>query len=135
MRAPQRRRPRIRRVSPIPPLVDLNALALKATYVGSPEHKDIPSYAGQPKLRADASCCPRHLSGDRSVPQEWLVRAIQLGAVGPPWEGSFPRYVWYQVEGTLFEGRLLNKELGEYKGYPLEAEEWPPDIEIIYDTP
>jgi hypothetical protein len=135
MRAPQRRRPRKRRVGPVPPFVDLARIAAKARYVGSPEHKDAPGYVGQPKLRSDASVCPRHLSLDPSAPQGWLEQAIRLGAVGHPWEGSFPRYVWYQEEGTVFEGRLVNRELGEYKGYPLEPEEWPPGIEAVYDTP
>src|SRR3954463_2412129 len=121
MRAPRLRRPRKRRIDTIPQLLDLRSLASEATYVGSPEHKDIPSYAGLPKLRkSDASCCPRELSKDRTIPEAWLRDAITRGAVGAPWEGKFPRYVWYQHEGVVYEGRLVNKDAGWYKGYPLE---------------
>ena len=38
------------------------------------------------------------------------------GATGAPWEGGFPRYVWYKHGETVFEGRLVNRETGEYKG-------------------
>jgi len=115
--------------------VDLRALAAIARYVGSPEHKDIRGYAGEPKLRADASCCPRDLSLDETIPEQWLRDALLRGAVGAPWEGRFPRYVWYEHEGIIFEGRLVNKEQGSYKGYPLEDDEWPPGIETKYAPP
>lgn len=46
-------------------------------------------------------------------------------------EGEFPRYVWYQDAGIVYEARLTNKELGEYKGYPLNADEWPHGIERV----
>jgi hypothetical protein len=132
MRSPSLRRARPRRLEAVPSLVDLGALATEATYVGSPEHKDIPSYAGQPMLRSDASCCPRNLSRDRGVPQEWLREAIKRGAVGAPWEGRFPRYVWFQHDGVVYEGRLVNRDDGSYKGYPLEDDEWPPGIDGKY---
>jgi hypothetical protein len=40
-------------------------------------------------------------------------------------EGSFPRYVWYRDGEILFEGRLTNQTLGEYKGYPISSDEGP----------
>ena len=64
----------------------------------------------------------------------WLQEAIRLGAVGEPWEGEFPRYVWYKHEQVVFEGRLVNRTLGDYKGYPLAEDEWPHGIESIYGT-
>lgn len=132
MRSPSLKRPRRRRIEPLPPLVDLSALAAESTYVGSPEHKDVPGYAGHPKLRSDASCCPRHLSREKTIPQNWLRHAIRLGAVGAPWEGRFPRYVWYKHDGVVYESRLVNKDDGSYKGYPLEDDEWPPGIDTKY---
>jgi hypothetical protein len=30
---------------------------------------------------------------------------------------------------TVLEGRLVNRETGEYKGYPLGRDEWPAGIE------
>ncbi len=53
--------------------------------------------------------------------------------MGEPMEGRFPRYVWYKDGSTVYEGRLVNQETGEYKGYPLDEEEWPPGIETLYE--
>lgn len=104
--------------------VDLAVLAARASYGGSPEHKDVPSPAGPPKLRADATPCPRDLN-DPSILTSWLQRAIAAGDVGAPWEAEFPRYAWIREGGRCFEARLSNRELGVYKGYPLEPEEEP----------
>ena len=106
-------------------------MANLAVYVGSPEHKDFPSFAGQPRLRADASRCPRETS-DRELVNQWLRSAIRRGAVGACWEGGFPRYVWYKDGDSVYEGRLLNSSNGEYKGYPLDKSEWPNGIEELY---
>lgn len=135
MRSPKHTRDRSRRIAPVPIRADLAALAKEVTYVGSPEHKDFPTFAGRPVLRSDASCCPRDISADKSIPEVWLREAISRGAVGAPWENRFPRYVWYQYEGVVFEGRLVNRENGSYKGYPLEDDEWPPGIDEIYAAP
>ena len=132
MRAPRRRRPRTRQIVEPPDRASLDGLAARARYVGSPEHKDAPSFAGPPRLRADASCCPREITDDRQAIDEWLRSAIRRGATGTPWEGDFPRYVWYRQGDTVFEGRLVNRETGEYKGYPLHSDEWPDGIEEIY---
>jgi hypothetical protein len=43
-------------------------------------------------------------------------------------EGSFPRYVWHRDGEHFFEGRLTNHVLGEYKGYPIDSDEAPPDL-------
>ena len=132
MRSPQRRRPRTREIVRPPDGTALSELAEQVRYVGSPEHKDAASFAGAPRPRADASCCPRGVANDRSAVDEWLRDAIRRGAVGTPWEGAFPRYVWYKHEGTVFEGRLVNREAGEYKGYPLDRDEWPAGIQDLY---
>ncbi|MEA2462456.1 MAG: hypothetical protein QOJ98_203 [Acidobacteriota bacterium] len=107
-------------------------VANKSSYVGSPEHKDAPSFAGQPRPRADASICDQRLNNAADVTL-WLKEAIQKRAFGSYWEGLFPRYVWYKDGETMYEGRLINRELGQYKGYPLERNEWPPDIASLYD--
>lgn len=61
MKSPGRKRPLSRRVAPEPDPVLLGRFAESATYVGSPEHKSFPSFAGSPKLRSDATRCPTHL--------------------------------------------------------------------------
>ena len=134
MRAPRRQRPRNREMS-APPGVDLRALAGRVDYVGSVEHKDIRSFAGLPRLRKDASCCPRALALQRDEIRDWLRSAICRGAVGAPWERGFPRYAWYMDGGVVYEGRLVNSQAGTYKGYPLDDDEWPAGIEALYAEP
>ena len=125
MRAHKRRRPRRRELVHPPSGVDLAAVAARAHYVGSGEHKSFPSFAGAPALRADASKCDPSLA-DAAELTGWLREAILAGQVGEPLESnSFPRYVWVVRGDTCYEGRLVNAELGQYKGYPLESNEWP----------
>jgi hypothetical protein len=47
-------------------------------------------------------------------------------------EGGFPRYVWFKQGNAVYEGRLVNRGLGEYKGYPLEPGEEPPTLDELY---
>lgn len=115
----------------VPSGIDLATLARRVRYVGSREHKDSPSFAGPPRPRADASCCPRDIR-DQDMVCEWLRSALRRGAVGAPWEAGFPRYVWFKHQDVVFEGRLVNREQGTYKGYPLLPEEWPAGIEQMY---
>ena len=113
--------------------VDLEVTAKGVSYVGSPEHKDTPSFAGYARPRRDASICPRELANDLSKVEGWLRTAIRRGAVNEWWEGSYPRYVWFKEGTQVFEGRLVNRVSGEYKGYPLDRDEWPPGIGDVYE--
>lgn len=126
MRAPRRRRPRRRSIH-VPPDTNLADLASRASYVGSPEHKDSFGFAGQPRPRVDASLCPRGIQ-DLEVVTGWLRSAIRKGSTGAPWEGEFPRYVWHREGDVVFEARLVNRVQGSYKGYPLNEDEQPPGI-------
>ena len=124
MRAPKRRRPmRRERVDP-PAGTNLAALASRASYEGSAEHKDYPSAAGPRRLRSDATPCPRDLK-DQAQLTTWLREAIGMGQVGALWEGNFPRYAWLRKADRCFEARLSNREQGTYKGYPLKPDEIP----------
>lgn len=128
MRAPKRKRSRVRTISAREPKFPLEVVASRATYVGSPEHKDTISLSGAPRPRADASICDRKLTKDFGLATDWLRNAIVKGQVSEYWEGEFPRYVWYRNGDTVYEGRLVNREAGWYKGYPLERSEWPEGI-------
>lgn len=86
----------------------------------------MPSFAGQP--RADASICDRSLSRSPGEITRILRESIRAGRVGGPWEGDFPRYVWGRIEETVYKARLVNRESGEYKGYPLDPAEWPGEV-------
>ncbi len=124
MRAPARKRPQIRKFG-APPGADLAFAASMARYTGSPEHKMVPSFAGQPRPRANASMCDSSLIGKQLLLTRWLRQAIRQGMVSEFWEGRFPRYVWILKGGTVYEGRLVNREQGHYKGYPLEPDQRP----------
>jgi hypothetical protein len=100
------------------------SVAAEVRYVGSPEHKDAPSFAGWPRPRADATICDRALAQRRDDITSWLRSAVLAGTTGE-WMGRFPKYVWRRVEGRVFEARLVNAGNGEYKGYELRAYEWP----------
>lgn len=85
----------------------------------------MPSFAGPPKLRSDASRCPSDLK-DAAEITGWLAAAIRAGLVSEdPGDDGFPKYVWAFQRETWFEGRLVNAAQGTYKGYPLAADEVP----------
>jgi hypothetical protein len=122
VRATRRRRPLRRVVCLPPPEINLVRVADVARYVGSPEHKTAPSFAGPLKPRVDASRCDPKLA-DADELTGWLREGLRLGHVGAPFEGEFPRYVWVRRDGTVYEGRLVNMVPGHYKGYPLRPDE------------
>src|SRR5580658_6772645 len=125
MKRPERRRvQRHGRTAP-PQEVDLAAVAQRAVYVGSPEHKMTPSFAGHPAPRSDASICDASLANQRNLVQSWLREALRLGNCGGVWEGQFPRYVWRKTDQEAHEARLTNRLTGEYKGYPIGLDECP----------
>ena len=95
--------------------------------MGSPEHKDSPSFAGHPRPRADATICDRSFVSRLDEINVWLKAAILTGKTGA-WSGDFPRYAWHKEGDTVFEARLVNAGNGEYKGYELKREEWPRDL-------
>lgn len=127
MRSPKRQRPMRHEIVDPPADVDLHAVAQGARYVGSSEHKSFPSFAGPPKLRADASKCDPQLRDPR-VLTAWLRAGVEAGQIGAPWEGRFPRYVWYHAKDVYYEARLVNRITGTYKGYPIQASEFPESI-------
>lgn len=99
------------------PQEELVAAAGRATYVGSPEHKEM--------RRADASRCPKELAFDAALFTQWLQAAITAGHIAGPVESGLPRYVWHREETFVFQGRLTNSGLGQYKGWPVEESELP----------
>lgn len=85
MRATQRRRPLARSLLPAIDPERLGRLALVASYVGSVEHKDTPSFAGRPpRPRPDATLCDRALADSRDQLTQWLRIAITKGVIGGP---------------------------------------------------
>jgi hypothetical protein len=72
---------------------------------------------------ARPSACPRGL--DFAKVENWLKEAVSEGAVSAVLDSEFPRYVWKRAEGRVYEARLSNAGLGQYKGYPIEDHEAP----------
>ncbi|MFT3969671.1 MAG: hypothetical protein QM695_05155 [Micropruina sp.] len=83
----------------------------------------MPSFAGPPSLRSDASRCPTDLKDAEEITR-WLASGIRAGLVSEdPGGDGFPRYVWAFRRESWFEGRLVNADQGTYKGYPLADDE------------
>jgi hypothetical protein len=129
MRTPGRRRAPRGRFAVPPAGVSLTDLAARASYVGSPEHKSYPSFAGrQPVLRADATKCNPALS-DAAELTSWLREAIRSGHVGGVWEeGQFPRYAWCRRGGIAYQARCVNPDQGTYKGWQIGPDEEPEEL-------
>lgn len=103
-------------------------LAERTRYVGSAEHKERPidpSFTVAPGLRSDASQCPPQVSRDEA--QAILAEGIERLCVSSAFESGFPRYVWGRLDGAPFIARLINREQGHYKGWPIEEFELPTD--------
>jgi len=102
----------------------MEKLAAAATYVLSAEHKDFYTPAGPPRLRSDATPCPRDITREQA--EGWLRKALAAGAVGPVWaDQPYPQLAWWKEGDLVFEARLSNAEAGWYHGYPLDRTEWP----------
>ena len=125
MKRPDRKRAQRHQKTVPPQGVDLAAVADEVRYVGSPEHKTTPSFAGHPAPRSDASLCDPDLANQRDLVQSWLRSALRQGDCGGLWEGRFPRYVWRKTGEGAHEARLTNSKTGEYKGYPIAPDECP----------
>lgn len=110
-----------------------NEVAERAQYVGSAEHKGSWSPLHNPRLRSDASDCPRKLSTDPSKNTEHLRRGLLTRCVGRDFEDGFPRYVWVWVDGCLYEARHMRGPVGTYKAYPLELVDMPKDAEGLLE--
>jgi len=122
---PKRRRDKIREIWKTPDMDMLAAAASGAGYVGSPEHKDAPSFAGRMSPRSDATICDPKFVGRQDELSTLLRQSIQVGNVGGLWEGKFPRYVWCRYGDDIYEARLTNQGNGEYKAFRLQPGEEP----------
>lgn len=119
-----------------PPDVDeLTSLAGRCEYIGSQEHKDQRSWLGIPRPRRRprdvATICPLVTGRDRVRATEWVRNAITNGHFNrEDWHNGFPRRIWYRdKDGQIWYGFLTNQGAGpnpkgQYKGWPIEEDEW-----------
>lgn len=118
------------------------ALASRAVYTGSEEHKEERSWLGLPKPRRgfrtsetgfkqNATICPLVKDEEREIATGWVREAIRLGHYNKDvLDGEFPREIWHRdSHGQYWFGRLTQRGAGdesraEYKGWPVTREEW-----------
>ena len=130
MRRPSQRKIRERTAD------ELTDLAERATYKGSPEHKDKRWWKGLPEGRQlpggqvgrpgkqTTTICPLTSEDDRKRATEWVRLAIRLGQCRfYESDQSYPKKIWHKADGQLWMGVLVNSRLGHYKGWPISHEE------------
>jgi hypothetical protein len=116
---------------------ELNELAAHAMYVGSSEHKDVPSMGLVPRPREgalrveeaegldnpDCMLCPRKWVGRQDDATDLLRGGIRLGQVSEDGAtNSLPSRVWVRdpEDGSIvYEAKRLSHPEGGYKAYPL----------------
>ena len=105
------------------------AAARRARYVGSSEHKNAGWWGGAPAAgsrgRRLTTICPMTSNKDKHTATTWLRQAIGSGLCKfVRGDLDFPKHVWYRDEtGKIWYGRCSNRELGEYKGWPIKEAE------------
>ena len=112
------------------------ALAARASYVGSKEHKAMRWWGGLPGVRfgrdgrpsrqkrEKSTICDLVTKEDRERATTWVRAAIE-SAQFTFLEGDqdFPKHIWYQADARGWFGFCVNSAAGEYKGWPLEEDE------------
>lgn len=113
-------------IADIPASQELQALANKAVYLGSAEHKRAPWEDLRPNVKsADASVCPNSIRSRREA-TGMLRAAILAGNIDSTQQGGMPRRVWYKGEKGIFEARLTDRADPE-SGKPAGYKAWPED--------
>lgn len=133
----------MKRPKPIPNLSrdqsDLDLAANSATYVGSQEHKAKRWWGGLPGVRVrkdgriqrpkkqHTTVCHLVTEEDQNKATLWVREAIRKGNCRfVDGDGCFPKQVWHtDGDGGHWRGLCVNPEKGEYKGWPVKAEEMP----------
>jgi len=107
-------------------------VAVRARYVGSGEHKALPIDASYDLVsaahkRSDSSRCDPKITREQA--EQALRDAIKRGNVSAEFQDDFPAYVWGNLDGRFYAARLINREAGHYKAWPIEEAELPVDRE------
>ena len=107
-------------------------MAKRAVYSGSSEHKQVRWWGGLPMgqqlpggrigrpNKETTTICPLTTRSDRDRATEWVRAAIRAGQCRfHESDRNFPKKVWYEADGRIWMGLLVNDGLGEYKGWPI----------------
>jgi hypothetical protein len=129
------RRPR--QLIPRPPLQSAQIAA--AAYLGSAEHKSQRWWGGLPQARVGedgiatrpkkqrTTVCPLVAEADRHQATLWVRAALSAGQYRYlEADKDFPGRIWYcQAQtGQLWMGYCINTVKGEYKGWPIEKDDY-----------
>ncbi len=111
------------------------ALAARARYTGSYEHKERRSWLGlgASQLRGGrierpgkqtTTICPLTDDADRERATGWVRSAI-IAEQYRFFESDqdFPKKIWYEADGSIWYGFCSNPGSGEYKGWPINERE------------
>lgn len=126
-----------------PPRRELSAneranLAARARYVGSEEHKSKAWWGGKvPRARQlpggqigrpgkqTTTICPLTSRTDQQRATQWVQAAIANGQYRFfEADKGFPKKIWHRADGRIWCGMCLNQGQGEYKGWPIDEQEW-----------
>ena len=112
------------------------ALAARVKYIGSPEHKESGWWDGLPKSKQlpggrtgrpgkqTTTICPLISEEDRRKATDWVRSAIAAGQYRFfQSDKDFPKKIWYQADGKIWFGLVVNPAAGEYKGWPISEKE------------
>ena len=112
------------------------ALAARARYAGSSEHKDKKWWGGLPSAKQlpgggvgrrgkqHTTLCPLTTDADRDRATEWVRQAIANGQYKfHEGDKEFPKKIWHRADGRIWFGLCFNQGSGEYKGWPVEEQE------------
>ena len=113
-----------------------HALAKRASYVGSPEHKVQWWWGGKPAAKQlpggrigrpgkqITTVCPLTTDEDRARATQWVRQAIANGQYQYcQGDKDFPKKIWHCADGRIWCGYCTNQGQGHYKGWPLERQE------------
>lgn len=110
-------------------------VADQVTYTGSAVHKNYPSPAGPPGLRADKAKCDRYAVENWPLLVDALQQAIRARCVSN-FRGAFPERVWVWINDVLHEARLTNQATGDYHGFPVtDSRQYPEPLERLELAP
>lgn len=124
--ARQKQNPKRRLVSSIPDQAELDELAAKVAYNGSPYHKRNPGDFGltpPSSPRFEKTLCDPTEVTKKELATKLLREGISRGLISENTVNGFPKNVWSVHKGWVLESQLENETKGEYHGYPLTEDD------------
>jgi len=106
---------------------ELDQLAARVVYIGSPYHKRNPGdFALMPpsQPRPDKTLCDGAGIFRKDEAQKLLAAGARKGTVSPFEGDGFPKHIWAVTEaGIVLEAKYNNEGPGNYHGYPLPGDD------------